>query len=61
MLLLIHMVKKINELYQCDECKLLYSDISWAKRCEEWCKSNNSCNLEIIRHSIKKMNDYIEE
>ncbi len=47
------MIKKIKELYQCDECKLLYKDISWAKKCETWDKKNNSCNLEITNTLLK--------
>ena len=45
------MVTKIKKLYQCNECKLLYKDIFWAKKCESWCKKTNSCNIEIIKHS----------
>ncbi len=48
-----NMVTKIQELYQCDECKLVYKDISWAKKCEAWCKKTNSCNLKITKHSTK--------
>jgi len=47
------MVKKIKELYQCEECKLLYEDNSWAKKCEDWCKTHGTCNIEIIEHSEK--------
>lgn len=47
------MVKKINVLYQCEECSLLYKDETWAKKCEAWCKENNSCHLKIIQHAEK--------
>lgn len=47
------MVKQINNLWVCEECNLLYKDICWAKKCEDWCKKTNSCNLEITKHAIK--------
>ncbi len=51
------MVKEIEKqrrkFYQCEECKLLYEDRSWAQKCQVWCKENNSCNLEITKHAIK--------
>lgn len=45
--------KKGKELYQCNECKFLYKESTWAKKCESWCKKHGSCNLEITSHSIK--------
>jgi predicted ATP-dependent serine protease len=51
------MVKRIakdkQKLYQCGECGLKYKDKKWADKCEGWCKEHNSCNLEIISHSVK--------
>lgn len=47
------MVRKINGLWVCEECGLKYKEKSWAEKCEEWCKKYKSCNLEIIKHSIK--------
>ncbi len=51
------MVKKINKnnksYYQCVDCKLIYDDINWANKCEDWCKKYKSCNLEITKHAIK--------
>ena len=39
--------------YVCSICKLKYKEKEWAEKCEEWCLENNSCNLEITRHSIE--------
>ena len=51
------MVKQIKKqektFYQCEECKLIYRDKIWAEKCEDWCKENNSCNIEITKHSVK--------
>ncbi len=48
-------MKELNEdnqiLYQCEECSLKYEEKEWAEKCENWCKENNSCNLDIIQHS----------
>ena len=52
------MVKEIEyqdkEHYYCEECKLVFEDKNWAEKCEEWCKENNSCNMQVTSHSIKK-------
>ena len=39
--------------YFCNECGLEYFEKEWAIKCENWCKQNKTCNLEIITHSIK--------
>ncbi|GIU70398.1 MAG: hypothetical protein KatS3mg002_1634 [Candidatus Woesearchaeota archaeon] len=47
------MVKKINNLYQCEECFLFYDSKEIAKKCENFCKNNHACNIDIIKHAIK--------
>ena len=51
------MVKEIEnqgrKVYQCEECEFLYEDKDWADKCEEWCRENHSCNMEIIKHAVK--------
>lgn len=51
------MVSKINigksKFYQCEDCKLPYLDRYYAQKCEEWCKKNKTCNIEITKHSVK--------
>lgn len=44
-------IKETGNYYQCKECKLVYKDKNWAEKCEEWCKKNRSCNLEITKHA----------
>jgi len=46
-------INKNKNLYQCIICKLWYKNKNFAKKCEIWCKKNKSCNLEIIKHSVK--------
>lgn len=48
------MIKKVDELYQCEECKLLYQELGWAEKCENWCKEYKSCNLDITSHAVSK-------
>ena len=52
------MVKEIDykekKYYYCEDCKLVYENKDWAKKCEEWCRKNHSCNIEIAKNSIKK-------
>ncbi len=44
--------KKIK-CYYCEECEMAYTNKKKACECEEWCKKHKSCNLEIIKHSLK--------
>ena len=41
-------------LYKCPECGFEYEEKEWAKKCEAWCREDHTCNLEIIKHAIKK-------
>lgn len=45
------------QIYKCDYCGLEYEEEKWAKKCAAWCREHKSCNLEIIKHSIKKGGD----
>lgn len=40
--------------YQCEICKMVYGTKELANKCENWCRENQSCNLEIIKHAKKK-------
>ncbi len=55
-----YVMKKVNNLYLCEECGLLYEDFYWADKCEKWCKEHNSCNVEITRHAIPKTDFLLE-
>lgn len=43
-----------TKLHQCGECGLKYKDKKIASTCEAWCRAHQSCNLEIIKHAVKK-------
>lgn len=45
--------KQDKEVYKCEECGLSYEDKIWAEKCEKWCKKNHTCNVKIIKHSVK--------
>lgn len=51
------MVKKIKKdektLFQCEECKFLYKNKEWAKKCEAYCKKYHGCSIEITAHAIR--------
>jgi hypothetical protein len=40
--------------HRCPICSLEFNDAATAKRCEEWCATHCSCNLEIGRLAIRK-------
>jgi hypothetical protein len=50
------MIKKVEKkgkvLFICEECGLAYEQKEWAEKCQQWCKEHQSCNLEIIQHSV---------
>jgi hypothetical protein len=48
------MIKKVDDLFLCEECDLLYREEELAQKCEDWCRENKSCNLEITRHAVNK-------
>lgn len=41
-------------VFICKECGIKYHDEKIAKKCEEWCKENKSCNLNIIKYAINE-------
>ncbi len=50
----IYMTKQVDELFLCEECDLLYKEEELAQKCEDWCRENKSCNLEITKHAVNK-------
>ena len=51
------MVKEINLegsiVYTCEKCGWIYKNEIFAKKCEAWCKVNQTCNEYLIKHAIK--------
>ena len=51
------MVKEIEKsgkkYFECKECSLIYQDKNIAKKCEDFCKKNHACSIEITKHAIK--------
>jgi hypothetical protein len=47
------MVKKTKDLFQCQECRMLFREKAWAEKCEAWCAKHHTCNIEIIKHAVK--------
>jgi hypothetical protein len=45
--------KEEKTYYQCEECGHIYETEELAQKCENWCQENKSCNLEIIKYSVK--------
>lgn len=50
------MVKEIKKdgktHHVCEECGFAYEQKEWAEKCQQWCKENQSCNLEITQHAL---------
>lgn len=51
------MVKEIKkdktDYYVCEECGFAYKEKQLAKKCEEWCKKHNSCNIKITKYAVR--------
>ncbi len=47
------MVRKIGNLYKCEECGLMYKSKKITEKCQKWCKENKSCNLKITKFAVK--------
>lgn len=51
------MVKSISQdnkpLYQCEACGFHYESEDLANQCEQWCTTQNSCNVEITKHALE--------
>lgn len=41
-------------VYICSECGLSYREKDLARKCKDWCKKHDSCNLEITKHAVNK-------
>lgn len=48
-----------REYYQCPACGFRYREKEWADKCEAWCKTHQSCNLEITAHGALPQNTNI--
>ena len=42
-----------KKYFQCEECYLYYKDKKWAEKCEDFCRKNKSCSLEITKYAVK--------
>ena len=47
------MVKKLKNLFLCEECKMMYREKSLTEKCEEWCKKYKSCNMDIVKYAVR--------
>lgn len=51
------MVKEIEKkgkiYYICEECGFAYESKDIAQKCEDWCKENHSCNIEITKSAVQ--------
>jgi hypothetical protein len=40
--------------YMCEECGFLYHELETAVRCEDFCRRNHACSLEITAKAAHK-------
>lgn len=50
------MIKKIfvngAKIYTCEICGFGYRDKDMAEKCQNWCTTHPSCNLEITKNAV---------
>ncbi|MBI3035779.1 hypothetical protein HYY71_05650 [Candidatus Woesearchaeota archaeon] len=47
-------ITKNNKTYFiCQECNFAYKDKETAAKCENWCRKNHSCNMEITKYAVE--------
>lgn len=44
---------KGKKLYMCEACDMYYGKKDLAQQCEDFCNTNKSCNLALIKHAVK--------
>lgn len=44
-----------TECYFCEDCEMAYVGMKKACECEEGCKKNKVCNLEVMKSTINKI------
>lgn len=42
-----------KKLFQCPECGLNYRDLAMAKECENYCRENKACSMEIAKKAVE--------
>lgn len=42
-----------NVYYQCEVCRFYYDDDEWAGKCQDWCDTHRSCNINITKHVVE--------
>lgn len=47
------MVKQKDGLFACEECGMQYKIQKIAEKCEDYCRENHACSLELIKHAVK--------
>lgn len=41
-----------RKVHYCEVCSLAYEDLERARQCEEYCRTHESCSLEIGRYAL---------
>lgn len=46
-----------RDVWACEVCALAYEDEDLAKRCEDHCRTEDSCSMEIGRQAVGSVGD----
>lgn len=45
--------KKGKKYFECIECGFFYDTKELAEKCEEFCRKNKACNIEITKYAVR--------
>lgn len=55
------MVERLNKegknYFKCEVCYMYYPKEGLAQECENFCKENNACDVNLIKHSVDIKNE----
>ncbi len=51
--------KDQKKSFLCTLCKFTYKTKKWAEKCEAWCRTYKSCNVDITKHAVRKSESHI--
>ena len=46
-------IKNGKTYFMCEECLMYYKAKELAQKCEDFCRENHACSIEITKHAVE--------
>ena len=46
-------IKENTKYFMCEECLMYYKTRELAQKCEDFCRENHACSIEITKHAVE--------